>query len=347
MNTLAVTDVVTFHYTDSGPAEQNDYTTIVMVHGHSFHSGVFARILPLANLHGFRIICVSRRGYVSSTPYTPEEKQMIETESAEEHDAFLSSQGVLLALFVDGIIHKYSLPEAGGVALLGWSMGNVFTLAALSAVHDVPKDARERLQRYLHTYICWDAANVIFGIAIPEIAYFPLLDPSLSPEERIAAFKIWVSGYFQHGAEFSQINQRDFDTIRKPTMTVMTEEEANSVFDGLHGAEFDTPLISIRNIDITFGKQAEKVLFDQDLRTELWPRLKISFMYAEQSIWLVVVAMRELEGRAKQSGIYYDAMDNANHFMMWDEPERFMLALKKIILRSELRTEALDLSPSA
>jgi hypothetical protein len=47
MPTIAVSGDVTFHYTDSGPVDQNidEYTTIIMVHGHSFHSGMVSVLL--------------------------------------------------------------------------------------------------------------------------------------------------------------------------------------------------------------------------------------------------------------------------------------------------------------
>lgn len=113
------------------------------------------RLLPLAKLHGVRIICVSRRPYQGSTPYTPEEVEAVQNGSEEQRAAFLHSQGVLLALFIDGVIQKYELPQKGGVALVGWSMGNIFTLAALAAICDLPSDTKERLKNYLRGYICW------------------------------------------------------------------------------------------------------------------------------------------------------------------------------------------------
>ncbi|KAF9484137.1 alpha/beta-hydrolase [Pholiota conissans] len=342
MATLTVSNDVTFHYTDSGPADQSQYTTIVMVHGLCFNSEIFGRLSPLAKAHGLRIISVARRGYLSSTPYTPDEKEVLYNGSVEQQSIFLHSQGVLLALFVDAVIQKYSISEAGGIAILGWSMGNIFAMAMLAAVHTLPPDVKERLQRHLRSYICFDAPNVALGIPFQEGSYSPLADPNIPPQERIDAFKIWVSGYFQHGdlskKDFAQLNQRDFETnARKPTVSTMSPEESTSIFDGLTGAEFDGPVISPGNFEGILRSLTSKALFDPEIRHE-WSRLRIHFMYGEKTIWLVISSMWELEERARQAGIDYEFVTGANHFLMWDEPETFLISLDKIIMKPHIES---------
>ena len=39
MPTLSVGDDIVFHYTDSGPIEKIEYSTLVLVHGHTFQTG--------------------------------------------------------------------------------------------------------------------------------------------------------------------------------------------------------------------------------------------------------------------------------------------------------------------
>ena len=40
MPTLSVGNDIVFHYTDSGPIEKTEYSTLVLVHGHTFHTGM-------------------------------------------------------------------------------------------------------------------------------------------------------------------------------------------------------------------------------------------------------------------------------------------------------------------
>ena len=39
MPTLSVGNDIVFHYTDSGPIEKSEYSTLVLVHGLTFHTG--------------------------------------------------------------------------------------------------------------------------------------------------------------------------------------------------------------------------------------------------------------------------------------------------------------------
>ena len=99
------------------------------------------------------MICLSRREYEGSSPYTDEELKAMNHGSEEEQAKFLHEQGVLIALFVDGIIQTLSLPKAGGVTIVGWSLGNIFTIALRTCIGDLPVDIQERLRSYTRCFI--------------------------------------------------------------------------------------------------------------------------------------------------------------------------------------------------
>ena len=102
MPALSVGNDIVFHYTDSGPIKNIEYSTLVLVHGFLFHTGmdchcniyhgliltqlpgVFKRILPLATSHSMRVICLSRRKYEGSTPYSTDELNVIHHGSEAE-----------------------------------------------------------------------------------------------------------------------------------------------------------------------------------------------------------------------------------------------------------------------
>lgn len=58
-------------------------------------------------------------------------------------------------VLLDGLIGTLQLPEKGGVALVGWSMGNIFTLSMLASVHTLPAPVRRRLSLYVKRAIMW------------------------------------------------------------------------------------------------------------------------------------------------------------------------------------------------
>ncbi|KAF8961167.1 Alpha/Beta hydrolase protein [Flammula alnicola] len=335
MPTVGVKQDITFHYTDSGPLQQAEYTTLVVVHGHSFHEGIFQRLLPLASAHSLRVICVSRREYQGSTPYTSEELTVINNGSNEERAKFLQNQGVLLALFVDAVIQKHSLPKQGGVALAGWSLGNAFTLSMIAAIYDLPTDTKERLKSFLHSLILWDPPLMALGMSYPPGAYIPLWDENIPPEGRGAVFGKWIAGYFNHenlaSRDFSQLNLGDFDTIsRTPTTEKMTHDELLSVTDFAPGPKCETPLIVPGLFTTVLADQLSRALFDPNIRAA-WGGLEVCNMYAESTVWCIVYATWLLEARAKDAEITFKAVKDANHFLMWEDPERTMMFLKECI----------------
>lgn len=108
------------------------------------------------------MICLSRREYQGSSPFTNEDLKIINEGSEEERANFLQEQGVLMALFVDGIIQTLSLPKASGLSIIGWSMGNTFTLALRACIGDLPADTKERLRSYTRSFILWGMIFLLF-----------------------------------------------------------------------------------------------------------------------------------------------------------------------------------------
>ena len=87
---------------------------------------------------------------------------VIQNGSDEAHALFLREQGVYLALFVDGIIGRYSLQREGGIALVAWSMGNLFALSILDSLRYLSLDTKTRLSACVHTYIAWGERSIYY-----------------------------------------------------------------------------------------------------------------------------------------------------------------------------------------
>jgi hypothetical protein len=107
-----------------------------------------------------RVICLSRREYEGSTPYSTDDVKGILHGSDKKRADFLQDQGVLLALFVDRLIQTLLLPKKGGVIVAGWSLGNIFTIAMRASINDLPDDTKQRLKAYTRGFI-------IYGLPLP------------------------------------------------------------------------------------------------------------------------------------------------------------------------------------
>jgi hypothetical protein len=171
MPTIAVPGQgVQFFYTDTGPPlDAVEYPTLILVHGHTYHSGkiklpadlqnqlcaaeVFKRMLPLAASRSVRIICINRREYPGSTPYTAVELQVYASGSREERAMLWHREGLTLALGIDKIIEQCELPAA--VTLIGWSLGNTFILAARVSIASISPESQERLRSSIKWFIMW------------------------------------------------------------------------------------------------------------------------------------------------------------------------------------------------
>lgn len=155
------------------------------------------------------------------------------------------------------------------------------------------------------------------GADIPADTYYPLLDYSLTPEERVAIFSVWVSSYFQHGDlsshDFNQFNQRHPDPSRLATMLRMTPEDIAANTDFRPGPKCDNVVISPLFARV-LSDQADKALFDPACR-EQWGEPDIWHMYGDANPWIVVNTVWLLEKRMKGKEIRFKQIEGANHFV--------------------------------
>jgi hypothetical protein len=88
-----------------------------------------------------------------------DELKTIHDGSDAERADFLHNEGILIALFVDGLIQSLSLPKKGGVTVVGWSLGNLYTIAMRASINDLPDNTKQRLKAYTRGFI-------IFGLSL-------------------------------------------------------------------------------------------------------------------------------------------------------------------------------------
>ena len=124
-------------------------------------SGNFRHLLPLARNHNLRVIAVNRRDYVGSTPFSQDELDAINSTDAQRHTEFLKRRGTEIGEFLTQLVKEKNLPPAsgdgrsGGLALMGWSLGNVTTLAFLRHLRSYPENVLKTLDQYLRTFFIY------------------------------------------------------------------------------------------------------------------------------------------------------------------------------------------------
>ncbi|KAI4520758.1 alpha/beta-hydrolase [Schizophyllum commune Loenen D] len=289
MPTLAATESVSFFYTDSGAPSLPAYSTIVIFHGYRWHSAVFDRLLPLAPSHNIRLICVNRRGYPGTTPFTPEEEAGL---ASSDPSQTLAAQGVVFARFIAKLPDALGLPlpsahGEGGIALAGWSLGTLFVRLVLSALDEVDEPTRNVLRTYVQKLILWDVPSPFIGVVPPTEAYFPLADERLSPAKRMDIFIPWVSAYYTHDL-----------ASRKPTYGAPDQERPPSV----HAPEL-------------LGIMASEASVTGDTRS-VWLCTLAPWWFEDAA----KKAGIPLKGKM---------IPDSNHSAMWDNPEITIRALEE------------------
>lgn len=123
----------------------------------------FLGLFPHAAARNMRIMALNLRDYPGSTPYTPSELELLCSDDAEEQAAAVRSQGHEIAAFLKHIIETESLPpvagvagkKAGGIAVMSWSLGNVWAMSLFAHTASLDQDTRTVLLPMLRTWIIY------------------------------------------------------------------------------------------------------------------------------------------------------------------------------------------------
>ncbi|TDL18969.1 hypothetical protein BD410DRAFT_792562 [Rickenella mellea] len=347
---------VVLYYLDSGPVEgSKNYTTLICVHGHSYHSHTFKNLISHAAALNLRIVAPNRRDYAPSTIYTSEELSALNSNSSGLIAGHLRARGEEMVRFLAYVIRELCVPQvsdggkAGGLALLGWSAGNMTTVAALAILSDIQESEDEEMRgtvemvkSYLRTFIIYEMSYTSAGLPPPPPStgggYHPLADTSIPVRMRGLAFGLWVSSFYSHPDPSSK--NLDGLELRTPTNPV-------------HLATNETigPDEVLASVDPAPGKRSEGAWYEESARGPLLEQLRkalrfgnadaggvgedvsVSVIYGQSTIWSIHWAIWELEkqldavkGQCRPVRII--PIPGANHFLHWEDPD---LALRTFI----------------
>ncbi|KAJ6615456.1 Alpha/Beta hydrolase protein [Mycena sp. CBHHK59/15] len=335
MPSLALKSGVEFFYTDSGAVTGvPGYTTLLIIHGHTFHSGTFQRLHPLAQPNSLRIISVNRREYPGSSPYSVEDLTVFGEGTEAERASLLEQQGRDLALFVDGLIQELSIPKAGGVALIGWSLGTIFLLSLIASIETLPVETKERLSSFVHSVVLLQPPALALGLPTPEGWLMPHTDPDIAPEARGPAFAKWVSSYFIHGDlsthSLDHLTYTNTNPFKSPTTDSLKPEEFFAIADFAPAEKYDS-IVGLPPFEALVYSQMTKALFDSGVRAA-WSGARFWNIYGNAEPRDVIYASWFLEDRSRGADaleMSFKVLDGGNHFFVWEEPEKAIQVLKE------------------
>jgi pimeloyl-ACP methyl ester carboxylesterase len=119
---------------------------------------VLAKVLPRAGAHGVRVIAFHRRDYGTSSPFTEQEISPIRPkDDPSAVEAFMDARALEFAHLIRILIDRLNLPAAehghGGIAILGWSLGNMYGVDFLARATKLPQDLLAIVKKYIRSYV--------------------------------------------------------------------------------------------------------------------------------------------------------------------------------------------------
>ncbi|KIJ91196.1 hypothetical protein K443DRAFT_14603 [Laccaria amethystina LaAM-08-1] len=326
-------------YLDSGSPVGTAYETIFIVHGIIFTNGM-QRVLKLAPTSGLRIVAINRRDYPHSSPFSPAELDTMATGSDTDKVIFLSNRGLEIMTFIDEFIQQYELPpisgdgKTGGVALAGWSLGNIVTCAAISSAERLSPGVKFRLAKYLRALVLQDPPTVALGLPARP-TWFPLYDPQIPARERVDYTCQWLTSYFKHGA----LETRSPDAL---SVYLGSTHRAPSIFNmhnNLSEILYPPPVTDgsdgylMRNFESQLLANYRKACFDPATRV-LLPKMKIWELSFDATLPNCILALWGIQDDNTAHGgdlVNFEVVHGANHFMHWDDPSEMIEVYKKLV----------------
>ncbi|KAG2338427.1 hypothetical protein BDR05DRAFT_969261 [Suillus weaverae] len=337
LESLTVSDGVSYYYCDSGDVPGNTYTTLVLIPGMGFNGGVFRKLFPLAAAHRLRIVSLYRRDYHPTTSFRDADLAGLVSRTVEGQEGFLRSQAVDIATFLVMFAREQHIPLAegssGGIALVGWSLGSLHTHAVMAHLDALPSNVLSDLEKYLHTVVCHDVSGVFIGIPNPP-GFNMKLWTETDVEKRFKLFYELVATHFPNKDVTSgSIDDLEFykSTDKAHSMHELSPEEFAELTSAKTFGASDALLVNIQ-LDVVKAT-TRRAIFDTALAEKFLPNLHVRYMCGGASPGFVVWVLHELRKcLADPKPIYgpdaemardvkFKFQTEGNHFVFWDEPE--------------------------
>lgn len=242
---------------------------------------------------------------------------------------FFKGESSGLYKFLEDFIVDAKVPQSGGIVFAGWSTAAAWPIALLAYASsfvvnqvDVVRYIRRvvtygkllaRLySRFTHTNVPMkDASSIIVGFQDPPVAYVPLFDPTIPPEDLPRALGLWLSSYWPHSESDDgtfEFEQQSPLTDPLPTIFNMTPadlEVINSPEASVPGGP-DASLINAFQFNGN-GRSAMRIaaLYPEPGTQNGWEKVEWRYIWCDRSPWIMpygAAAMREELANAKKAG---------------------------------------------
>ncbi|OCH88674.1 alpha/beta-hydrolase [Obba rivulosa] len=349
------------YYEDTGvPKGSSTYTTVFLVHGAMFHGATFRRTFPYAAANNLRLVALNLRDYNGSTAFSTEELEPLEG-PVECQIAWMDARALEIAAFISRFIESEDLPafaesstgydRVGGFALLGWSIGNILTLAMLARADKMPEHTRQLFSTHFRSLLMLDIAPFAVGETPPESLWCPLRDPSITdPAEILSQLNDWVGWYITKlpapTTDVSVLASRKplhkvegSDALRfTPTVTRMTPAEVAGITNAqtLFGSQMKMFGIPLAVWEADMRRALLDCPREDDGAQPVWPTVRVKAIWGDMTSDDVVYATGQLSekyaaqqklGRPGIRPLEILRFEDGNHFPHWDVPERFVMFL--------------------
>ncbi|KAL1673042.1 hypothetical protein EV122DRAFT_223460 [Schizophyllum commune] len=330
-----------FRIIDSGtpPSDEVNYLTLVFLHGWGMPCslGITDRLTAIGPSKGVRFIGVNRRGYIGSSPYTPDEARVLQQGTEEERGAAYRDEGRQYAYLLDALVQDGTV-GASGVAMVAWSIANAHLNATVVSIHDLPDEVQERLSGRVkafiyfgasmhlpamstlvtdHSYILSEAGPRLMGLEKPP-GYVPAEDKSVPPETQLQRAQAWYAAYFKHDLASHKIDgleMRRGDPARPPTDVV--HPDFWNCYTDPDGALPGDPAIFAPGVQPYIQAASDAALFDVRVR-KAWGVPKVAYVYGDSSVWTAVWTAWALEDEHRARGpnapeLLFKIVEGGNH----------------------------------
>ncbi|KAG7087844.1 hypothetical protein E1B28_013782 [Marasmius oreades] len=350
-HTYTLSNNIEIFFTDSGPPPgSNDYTTLVVLHGTCFNGYGLATLHDFAHPLNLRTVVWNRRNYPGSTRYTESELEDLN----QGRKIFMDRIGGQVGEFLERFIENENIPKAtgdrkaGGIAIMGWSMGTASALAIFSDSTLVSPESYSKLEPYVKDCVLYEPPHVSLGYSVPpgEKPYIPWQDPDQKTPEDIARnFGLYVSSYFDHN-DANSADLRDMDTQSKmgsdPTITKWTAEELEKYINPELFVTVELPMFS-EAMQSTLKELSDRAFYDERLVKTHFPKLKLTLIVATRTNWLCLWAPMKTQkdhdthvaggGAARPLKTY--KIEGGNHFLHSEIPKTFLEKVHEGITRDD------------
>ena len=137
-------------------------------------------MIPYARKLRTRLVLVNRRDYPGAQPYSEQARRLLSPGTADPDalrssmSCFMKDRALEFAAFLAGLVQEGGIApaqrrrNAGGIVLVGWSMGGLWMTAFLAHISSSPYS--QTLRRYVRRI-------VIYGEPLPLPSFSPLCSP--------------------------------------------------------------------------------------------------------------------------------------------------------------------------